>query len=122
MRGDELCHRVRSVLGLRSLPILFLSVVSEKKSIIGMFRSGATDYLVKPFAIEELLARVTVHLQNRRLTRLTRERVRNLRQWGEQLLDLSRDVLEQKGSKPEAAAALERLKVLGRSSLDAFDL
>lgn len=43
-----------------------------------MFRVGATDYLVKPFIGEELLARVQVHLQLRRHMRHLEEMNRNL--------------------------------------------
>lgn len=67
MDGDELCRRVRFELGRNDLPIIFLTAVSESGSMLKIFKSGASDYIVKPFAKEELLARVKVHLESRRL-------------------------------------------------------
>jgi DNA-binding response OmpR family regulator len=63
MDGEELCSRIRNDLKLHDLPIIVLSGVESKSAIVGLFKAGATDFLIKPFAIEELLARINVHLQ-----------------------------------------------------------
>lgn len=72
MDGEELCFRIRNDLKLNDVPIIVLSGVESKPAIVGLFKAGATDFLIKPFAIEELLARINVHLQisllNKKLT------------------------------------------------------
>jgi len=56
-------------LGLGSegeVPFLFLTASSELQTRLECFRLGAVDYIPKPFAVEELLARVQVHLKTKR--------------------------------------------------------
>jgi two-component system, cell cycle response regulator len=67
IRGDELCFKVRKELNLPDLPIVVLSGVKDSDAILQMFRAGATDYMIKPFIKEELLGRITAHLENRML-------------------------------------------------------
>lgn len=63
MNGGELCAQLRGRLGFRHTPIIFLSGATEKSMILDMFQAGATDYIMKPFAKEELLARIRVHME-----------------------------------------------------------
>lgn len=53
--GFELARRLR---GCRDLPIVFLTARDAVDDRLAGFELGADDYLVKPFALEELLARV----------------------------------------------------------------
>lgn len=62
MNGDELCSRIRGDQKFNHLPVIFLSAAAEQNMILQFYDAGATDYLMKPFAKEELLARVLVHL------------------------------------------------------------
>ncbi len=79
MDGDELCKCIRIELGHKNLPIIFLTALSESNSMMRIFKSGASDYIVKPFAKEELLARVKVHLETRRLNNKLTEQVLQLK-------------------------------------------
>lgn len=63
MKGDALCHKIRKELGLTEIPIIFLSAMPDKAVILDLFKIGATDYVVKPFLKEELMARLNVHLE-----------------------------------------------------------
>lgn len=78
MRGDEFIHLARQLPELEHLPMLSLSGINEPRAVLQMFRAGASDYLVKPFIAEELLARVQVHLNLRRHMRRLEEVNRNL--------------------------------------------
>lgn len=60
MNGYELCERLREVI---VCPILFLSARTEEKDKINGFKVGADDYIMKPFSMDELLARITAHLR-----------------------------------------------------------
>jgi two-component system KDP operon response regulator KdpE len=53
--GIELCHRLRQWC---KAPIIMLSVNEQKKAKLSAFGAGADDYVVKPFDMEELVARI----------------------------------------------------------------
>src|SRR5438874_12305961 len=55
MDGIELCKRIRA---MSAVPIIVLSVKGEEKTKVEALDCGADDYVTKPFAIDELLARV----------------------------------------------------------------
>lgn len=61
--GMEVCTRIRSFV---SCPILFLTARIEDGDKIKGFGVGADDYIVKPFSIDELGARVLAHLRRER--------------------------------------------------------
>lgn len=65
MDGLTVCERIRDHI---SCPILFLTARIETSDKIKGFQAGADDYIVKPFDIDELGARVSAHLrrENRR--------------------------------------------------------
>ena len=67
MDGFEVCERIRSHV---SCPILFLTAKIEESDRIRGFMTGGDDYILKPFSIDELGARVEAHLrrENRRKT------------------------------------------------------
>jgi DNA-binding response OmpR family regulator len=61
--GLEVCTRIRHA-GVKT-PILMLTGQSEIRKKVAAFDSGVDDYLTKPFAIEELLARMRALLRRR---------------------------------------------------------
>jgi DNA-binding response OmpR family regulator len=61
LSGLEVCHRLRST-GNR-VPIILLTHKNEASDRLAGLNTGADDYVVKPFSIEELLATVQTHLQ-----------------------------------------------------------
>lgn len=64
--GIELCRRVRAE--HITTPILMLTARKAVEDRVNGLRTGADDYLVKPFAMEELLARVDALLRRREQT------------------------------------------------------
>lgn len=58
--GLEICERIRCFV---SCPILFLTARIEDADKIAGFRAGGDDYILKPFSIRELGARVEAHLR-----------------------------------------------------------
>lgn len=80
INGDEVCRRIRNDFNLKEIPVIFLSGISERSLIIEMFQSGATDYINKPFAAEDLHARLKNHLKTWLLTRRLRHSEENYRQ------------------------------------------
>lgn len=66
MDGLEVCQRLRAEAGKR-IPVLMLTARDTLQDKLAGFESGADDYLVKPFALEELLARCTALAQRHSL-------------------------------------------------------
>lgn len=60
LNGIEFCRRVR---GYISCPIIFLTALIEDQDKINGLKSGGDDYIVKPFNIDELLARIEAHIR-----------------------------------------------------------
>ena len=60
LNGLEVCSQIRVFV---SCPILFLTARVEDVDKINGFRAGGDDYIVKPFSIDELGARVAAHLR-----------------------------------------------------------
>ncbi len=60
MDGLTVCRQIREYV---SCPILFLTARVEEQDRINGLMSGGDDYIVKPFSIDELGARVTAHLR-----------------------------------------------------------
>lgn len=90
LTGLELCRRLRAT--GNKLPIILLTARDEVSDRVLGLDAGADDYMVKPFSIEELLARIRAHLRRTEeseedilrfedlsLNRLTREVYRGAR-------------------------------------------
>jgi two-component system phosphate regulon response regulator PhoB len=61
--GIELCRRLRSRPETRAVPILMLTARGEESDRIRGLSTGADDYVVKPFSLPELMARVKAILR-----------------------------------------------------------
>lgn len=67
MDGYEVCQRLKSDSRTKSVPIIFLSALSDIVSKVKAFEVGGADYITKPFQLEEVLARVENQLTIQRL-------------------------------------------------------
>ncbi|MDJ1181179.1 response regulator [Roseofilum sp. BLCC_M91] len=65
MDGFETCRKIKENPHTANIPIIFLTALSDDKSISKGFDLGAVDYITKPFREVEMLARVKTHLQLR---------------------------------------------------------
>ncbi|MBD9641471.1 PAS domain S-box protein [Ensifer sp. ENS07] len=63
LSGLEVCRRIRERFSPAELPVVLLTAKNRVSDLVSGFNSGANDYLTKPFASDELLARVHVHLE-----------------------------------------------------------
>jgi signal transduction histidine kinase len=61
--GYEVCRRIKSNPETSGIPIIFLSALQDKSSLLKGFELGATDYINKPYLAEEVLARVHTHIE-----------------------------------------------------------
>ncbi|QQM29747.1 response regulator [Martelella lutilitoris] len=65
MDGFEACRRLKTGPAAES-PVIFMTGLSETEHIVHALESGGVDYLTKPINIDELRARIRVHLANAR--------------------------------------------------------
>ncbi|WRH65805.1 MAG: hybrid sensor histidine kinase/response regulator [Planktothrix sp. GU0601_MAG3] len=59
MSGDEMVRKVRTYPELNITPIVILTAKTDDESRVQLLQKGAQDYLMKPFSVEELRARVS---------------------------------------------------------------
>ncbi|MBF0271585.1 MAG: response regulator [Magnetococcales bacterium] len=67
MDGYEVCRRIKATPIGHRIPVLFVTVMDAAQEKIKGFAVGAADYITKPFDIDEVLARVRIHLELARL-------------------------------------------------------
>jgi DNA-binding NarL/FixJ family response regulator len=72
MDGFETCSRLKRDAGLSNVPVIFMTGLAETEHIVRGLEAGGVDYVAKPIVIEEMLARIRVHLANARLTQSAR--------------------------------------------------
>lgn len=66
MNGFESCRRLKQEKLFANLPVIFMTGLSESEHVIEGLAAGGVDYVTKPIIIDQLLARIRVHLANAR--------------------------------------------------------
>ena len=69
MDGFELCRIMKRNTALSAVPIIFMTGLTESEHVVRGFEAGGVDYVTKPVAPDEVIARIGVHLVNARRTR-----------------------------------------------------
>ena len=115
LNGLEICQRIREHV---SCPILFLTARIEDADKVKGFSVGADDYIVKPFSLVELEARIRAHL--RRESRPSFDA--QLRFEGELMIDFSARCLFYKDEKiPLAKKEFDIIELLSQNPGQVFD-
>lgn len=70
--GFETCRRIKREKRVAHVPVIFMTGLTETESVIEGLAAGGVDYVTKPLVIDELLARIRVHLANARVNTGTR--------------------------------------------------
>ncbi len=66
MTGFEACRRLKHEKFLANLPVIFMTGLSDTEHVVEGLAAGGVDYVTKPIVVDELLARIRVHLANAR--------------------------------------------------------
>lgn len=85
MDGYQVCEALKSVEKTKEIPVIFISALDGVTDKVKGFESGGVDYITKPFKVEEVIARIEIHLQlqytkqalskkNKRLKQVIKER------------------------------------------------
>jgi two-component system phosphate regulon response regulator PhoB len=104
LSGIELCRRLRARPETKTLPIIMLTARGEESERVRGLATGADDYIVKPFSVPELIARV------RALLRRTKpERVADVLTFGDIELDREKKRVSRGGREIELGPTEFRL-------------
>jgi len=103
MSGFEVCQHLKASEQYKEIPVIFLSSLEKTVDKVKGFQVGAIDYITKPFAPEEVLARLKTHLSLRIMQRRLEKQNIQLQEAGEQL---ERRVQERTRELSKANAAL----------------
>ena len=104
LSGIELCRRLRARPETRSLPIIMLTARGEESERIRGLATGADDYIVKPFSVPELIARVRALLR-----RASPERMADVLAFGDIELDRDRQRVSRGGREIDLGPTEYRL-------------
>lgn len=66
--GFDTCRALKQIPELSSIPVIFMTGLSDTESVVRGLKVGGVDYLTKPINPDELVARMEVHLDNARMT------------------------------------------------------
>ncbi|MEQ1404271.1 response regulator transcription factor [Neorhizobium sp. Rsf11] len=66
MDGFETCRKLKTNAAVAQVPVIFMTGLTETEHVVHALDSGGVDYLTKPINIDELRARIRVHLSNAR--------------------------------------------------------
>ncbi|MGB2246381.1 MAG: response regulator [Alcanivorax sediminis] len=66
--GFETCRRLKQNPMLSSVPVIFMTGLTESADVVRGLEAGGVDYVTKPVRPNELIARIKVHLNNARMT------------------------------------------------------
>lgn len=105
MGGDQLVAEIRRQSDFTDLPILVLTAKADEETRSNLLSSGVQDYLMKPFALAELRARVTNLITTSRARSLLQEDLKTHQQ------DLGKLALEVKQRQRELQEALFVLQI-----------
>lgn len=79
MSGYEVCQRLKADPQTKEIPVIFISALNDVQDIVKAFEVGGVDYIVKPFQVREVMARVdgqlTIYRQRREIDILRQREV-----------------------------------------------
>ena len=61
--GFAVLGRLKAHPDLRTIPVIMLTARGQERDVLSGLQAGAADYIVKPFSLKELIARVDVALR-----------------------------------------------------------
>jgi diguanylate cyclase (GGDEF)-like protein/PAS domain S-box-containing protein len=101
MDGIEACRLLKKDERTHEIPIIFISALDEIDKKVNAFDAGSVDYIVKPFDVEEIQARLNTHLS---ILRLRRQLQATNRQLADRLEELTRSqqLLQERERKLDA--------------------
>jgi DNA-binding response OmpR family regulator len=115
MGGNEACRRIKSSPGLRNTPLIMLTAVEDRQTLIEGLATGADDYIAKSHEFDVLRARIQAQVRRKQFEDENR-RIRD------QLLDSELEAAEARAARQIAEAKAELVEELKykNEELEAF--
>ncbi|MBT4286063.1 MAG: response regulator [Deltaproteobacteria bacterium] len=92
LNGYDTCRQIRKKMPLTKLPVIMLTARDQVWDLVKGFECGASDYMIKPFYKEELLARINTHLEAKKATERL-QKLTNLQVEIEQRIQTEKELL-----------------------------
>jgi hypothetical protein len=108
--GFETCRRLKERESTKSIPVIFLTALTDTVDKIKGFSLGAVDFITKPLQYEEVLVRVETHLRLQALTK----------QLQTQNGHLEREIQERQQAQEELLRSEERFQLIAQATNDAI--
>lgn len=99
MDGYTTCQKLKNDMTTREIPIIFVSALDEQFDKVKAFRMGGVDYITKPIEMEEVRARVEVHL-------LARQKMKELEEFNSIMIEREMRMIELKNEVNSLARQL----------------
>lgn len=80
LNGFETCKKIKETSELADIPVIFMTGLSDTEHVVEGLDAGGVDYINKPIQLDELFARIRVHLSNSRITRGARNALNEIGQ------------------------------------------
>jgi two-component system, NtrC family, sensor kinase len=110
MDGYEVCKELKADERTKDIPVIFISALSDVLDKVKAFGVGGVDYITKPFQEEEVLARVSTHLANKRLQKSLQDKNEELAKTNEELAN----TLQQLKTTQDELIQSEKMAALGQ--------
>lgn len=72
MDGFEVCRQLKGDINTSSIPVIFMTGLTEAEHVAAAFGVGGTDYVTKPIRPKEVLARIAAHMQTAKMMKQAR--------------------------------------------------
>lgn len=79
--GFETCRILKAARGLEDLPVIFMTGFNENEHVVKALACGGVDFVSKPILLDQLVARMRVHLSNARRARSARQALDSTGRW-----------------------------------------
>lgn len=99
MNGYEVCKIIKETKETSSIPVIFLTALSDSAQVIEGFKVGAADFITKPFNIPEVIARIKTHLDLKLSRDMNINYINKLKAYNEELNETEKKLIELNNSK-----------------------
>lgn len=88
--GFSVCRDLKAQEDMDDIPVICMTSASDTAQIIQVFAAGGCDYLTKPFTVQEVLARIDIHVRLRRAEEELRLKNSRINELNNELADVCR--------------------------------
>jgi len=92
--GFEVCRRIKRHATHSNVPVIMLSALDDSASRLEGFKAGAIDFIGKPFVVQEVLSRISVHLALWQSQHELQQQLEQTRTLNRQLIDAQFQLLQ----------------------------